>query len=232
MRVDIWSDIRCPFCYIGKRNFENALENFEHSKKVDVVWHSFQLDPTLKTQPETSTVDYFTKVKGVTREQALQMFAGARKMAAEVGLELNSETSVVANSFQAHQLLQFAKTKGLDNEVKELLFEAQFANSDNIDDRETLLKVAADAGLDAKETETALSSGKYADNVKQDEMAAQKIGVRGVPFFVFNSKYAVSGAQPKESFLEVLEKVWEEAKQEEGPVILNEGDSCGIDGCD
>lgn len=207
MRVDIWSDIRCPFCYIGKRKFENALEKFEDKENVEVTWHSFQLDPNLKTQPETSTIDYFTKVKGVTKEQALQMFRGARKMAADVGLELNSESSVVANSFLAHQLLQFAKTKGLDNEVKEYLFEAQFAESKNIDDKDTLIDIAVAAGLDREETGNVLSSGKFADAVKKDEVIAQQIGVQGVPFFVFENKYAVSGAQAEETFLQVLEKV-------------------------
>lgn len=211
MRVDIWSDIRCPFCYIGKRKFENALEKFEGKENVKVTWHSFQLDPTLKTQPDTSTIDYFTEAKGVSKEQALQMFRGAREMAAGIGLELDSESSVVANSFLAHQLLQFAKTKGLDNDVKELLFEAQFAESKNIDDKETLLDIAVAAGLDREETETVLSSGKFADAVKKDEMIAQQIGVQGVPFFVFEKKYAVSGAQAEETFLEVLEKIKKES---------------------
>lgn len=214
MRVDIWSDIRCPFCYIGKRKFENALEQFEDKEKVKVTWHSFELDPHLKTQPEISTIDHFTQVKGVTREQALQMFQGAREMAAKAGLELDSESSIVANSFLAHQLLQFARTKGVDNEVKELLFEAQFSEAKNIDDTGTLTNIAAAAGLDREETEVVLTSGKFAGAVKKDEMIAQEIGVQGVPFFVFQSKYAVSGAQPEETFLEILKKVKKELKAE------------------
>lgn len=210
MKVDIWSDIRCPFCYIGKRKFEKALEQFENKEDVEVTWHSFQLDPTLKTQPEVGLIDYFTKAKGISREQAIQMFSRAKDMAAETGLEFNMDSLIVANSYRSHQLLQFAKSKGLGDEVKEALFEAQFTEGKNIDDRQTLIKIAAGVGLDKKETEEILDSEKFAYQVKQDEMAAKNIGVQGVPFFVFNNKYAVSGAQAPETFLEVLEKSWEE----------------------
>lgn len=211
MRVDIWSDIRCPFCYIGKHNFEDALEKFEHKEDVQVVWHSFQLDSNLQTQPEISTIDYFTKAKGIPREQALQMFDGAKKMAAETGLTLDLEKSVVANSFKSHQLLQYAKTKGLGDEIKEALFEAHFTRAQNIDDEKTLLEIAASTGLDKEETEKILSTEEYAHQVNQDDLNAKKLGISGVPFFVFNNKYGVSGAQSPETFLDVLEKSWEES---------------------
>ncbi len=210
MKVDIWSDIRCPFCYIGKRKFEQALEKFENKDDVEVIWHSFQLDPNLKTQPEVDLIDYFTKAKGISREQAIQMFSRAKEMAVESGLEFNMDSMIVANSYNSHQLLQFAKSKGLGNDVKEALFEAQFTEGKNIDDRQTLLDIAAGLGLDKTETEEVLDSEKFAYQLKQDEMAAKNIGVQGVPFFVFNKKYAVSGAQSPETFLEVLEKSWEE----------------------
>ncbi|UJH91210.1 DsbA family oxidoreductase [Antarcticibacterium sp. 1MA-6-2] len=213
MKVDIWSDIRCPFCYIGKRKFENALENFPHKKDVEVIWHSFQLDPNLQTQPEKDTIDYFTEVKGVSREQALQMFNGAKKMAEESGIELKPETSVLANSEKSHQLLQFAKTKSLGNEMKEALFIAHFKEAKNIDDIDTLVEIANVVGLDKAETKEVLTSGKFLQAVKQDELAAQKIGVRGVPFFVFSNKYGVSGAQAEETFLEILQKTWEETEE-------------------
>lgn len=231
MQVDIWSDVRCPFCYIGKRKFENALEKFENKENVEVIWHSFQLDPHLKTQPERDTIDYFTEVKGVSREQALQMFNGARKMAKESGIELNPETSVLANSERSHQLLQYAKSKSLGNEVKEALFKAHFSEARNIDDIEVLTEIAASVGLDKAETNEVLTSGKFLKAVKEDELAAQKIGVRGVPFFVFSNKYGVSGAQAEETFLEILQKTWEETEVQQ-PVIIKEGESCGTDGCD
>lgn len=210
MTVDIWSDIRCPFCYIGKRKFEQALQQFKNKENVEVIWHSFQLDPDLKTQPEVDVIDYFTKAKGISRKQADQMFNRAKEMAAETGLEFNMDSLIVANSFTSHKLLQFAKSKGLGDEIKEALFEAHFTEGKNIDDRQSLIEIATRIGLDKKETEEVLDSERFSYEVKQDEMEAKNIGVQGVPFFVFNNKYAVSGAQAPETFLEVLEKSREE----------------------
>lgn len=211
MTIDIWSDVRCPFCYIGKHHFEAALDEFEHKEKVQINWHSFQLDPNLETQPELSTMDYFVRTKNVSEEQAREMFQNVEKMAAESGLEMDPNASVVANSFKAHLLIQLAKEKGRANELEEELFKAHFSEAKNIDDKETLLEIAVAAGLEKEAAEQALDSDDLAYAVKQDEMLAQQIGVRGVPFFVFENKYGVSGAQPSATFLEVLEKVWKES---------------------
>lgn len=211
MTIDIWSDVRCPFCYIGKHHFEAALDEFEHKEKVQINWHSFQLDPNLETQPELSTMDYFVRTKNVSEEQAREMFQNVEKMAAEAGLEMDPNSSVVANSFKAHLLIQLAKEKGRANELEEELFKAHFSEAKNIDDKETLLEIAVAAGLEKEAAEQALDSDDLAYAVKQDEMLAQQIGVRGVPFFVFENKYGVSGAQPSATFLEVLEKVWKES---------------------
>lgn len=208
--VDIWSDVRCPFCYIGKRHFEKALEKFEDKEKVKVEWHSFQLDPNLRTSPEISTMEYFTEAKNVTIEQAKQMMAGAKEMGLKSGLDMDLENTVMANSFRAHQVIQLAKEKGLGNEIEEALFKAYFSEIKNIDDEDILIEVAEDTGLSAGEVREALNNQSYAYAVKQDEMQAQNIGVRGVPFFVFNNKYAVSGAQPPETFLEILHKLEQE----------------------
>ncbi|MDT0690688.1 DsbA family oxidoreductase [Salegentibacter sp. F188] len=210
IQVDIWSDVRCPFCYIGKHRFEAALVKFSHRKQVRVEWHSFQLDPAIETQPEISTLDYFVKAKNVSKDQAKEMFDGARKMASETGLEMDLENSVVANSYKAHLLIQLAKTKNVANQMEEALFEAHFQKAKNIDDNEVLVEIATSVGISETEAKDALNSSDFAAAVKEDELQAQKIGVRGVPFFVFNNKYAVSGAQSSESFLEVLEKVWQE----------------------
>ena len=210
MTVDIWSDVRCPFCFIGKHRFEKALEKFPHKDEVAVNWHSFQLDPNLKTQPELSTLDYFVQVKNVSEEQAKQMFHNMRQMGAETGLDIDSNSTVLANSFKAHLLIQLAKEKGLANELEEELFKAHFEESKNIDDIPTLLEIAVSSGLTKDDAERALESDEYASAVKQDEVQAQQIGVQGVPFFVFNNKYGVSGAQAPETFIEVLEKVWQE----------------------
>lgn len=212
MTIDIWSDVRCPFCYIGKKKFETALEQFPHKDAVEVNWHSFQLDPNLETQPNMSTLDYFVQVKNVSKEQAEEMFSNVEKMAEETGIKMDPYSSVVANSFKAHLLIQLAKEEGKANVLKEELFKAHFSEAKNIDDQETLLQIAASAGLDREKAKEVLTSEEYAYAVKQDEMQAQQIGVRGVPFFVFENKYAVSGAQPSETFLEVFEKVWAEKK--------------------
>jgi predicted DsbA family dithiol-disulfide isomerase len=206
MKVDIWSDVRCPFCYIGKRNFEAALEKFGQKNEVEITWHSFELDPTLETQPQLNTIDYFVQAKGVSKEQAEQMLDGAKQMAQNANLDMDLKNSKVANSFKAHQLIQLAKKQGLDNEVEEALFKAHFTDLENIDDEDVLVKIGASIGIEEKITREALSLGTYADEVRKDQMQARDLGVRGVPFFVINKKYGVSGAQPAETFLDILQK--------------------------
>lgn len=229
MEVKIWSDVRCPFCYIGKKKFEVALQQFEQKDKVKITWKSYQLDPSLETRTDINTIDYFVKTKGVSAEQAKQMLSGATQMAKEVGLHFQFEDSVIANSFKAHKVIQLAKSKGLGNEIEEALFKAHFEESRNIDDSEVLVKTATSVGLDETEIRQVLESDAYEYEVKQDELEARNIGVRGVPFFVFNDKYAVSGAQPSEAFLETLEKAWEEYNPK-SDLEISEGDSCSTDG--
>ncbi|WP_037325024.1 DsbA family oxidoreductase [Salinimicrobium terrae] len=209
MEVKIWSDVRCPFCYIGKRKFEAALEQFQHKDEVKITWKSFQLDPTLETRTDINTIDYFVENKGVTEEQARQMLSGATQMAKDVGLDFNLEKSVLANSFKAHKLIQLAKSKGLGNEIEEALFKAYFEEAKNIDDPEVLVNTATSIGLDESEVRQMLESDAFEYEVKQDELEARNIGVRGVPFFVFDDRYAVSGAQPTEAFLQTLEKAFD-----------------------
>lgn len=210
MRIDVWSDIRCPFCYVGKHNLEEAISRFEEKGNVEVIWHSFQLDPNLKTQPQKDMLDFFSELKGVPRDQAELMLGGAKQMGAAMGLDFNIENAIVANSFLAHQLLQFAKTKGRGNQVKEALLRAHFTDAKNIDDITVLIDLAEDSGLEREETDKILRDKTFAPQVLEDQKIAQKIGVRGVPFFVFNKKHSVSGAQPPEKFLEVLEMSWKE----------------------
>ncbi|MDT0650737.1 DsbA family oxidoreductase [Autumnicola edwardsiae] len=210
IQVDIWSDVRCPFCYIGKHRFENALKKFQYKENVAIEWHSFQLDANIETNPEISTLEYLAKAKNISAEQAKEMFAGAQKLASENGLEMDLENSVVANSYNAHLLIQLAKSRHLANQMEEALFEAHFKEAKNIDDKNLLVEIAKSLGIAETEAREALNSSNFAAAVKEDELQAQRIGVRGVPFFVFNNKYAVSGAQASDTFLEVLEKVWQE----------------------
>ena len=230
MKVNIWSDVRCPFCYIGKRKFEKALENFPQKDSIEVVWHSYQLDPNLETDPNTNTVEYFTKAKGVSADQAKQMLGHATAMAKEVGLDFYLEEAVLANSFNAHRLIQLAKSKGLVNAIEEALFKAHFTEKKNIDDKTVLTETGVSVGLEEEEVKEMLASDAFENEVKQDELAARRIGVQGVPFFVLNNKYGISGAQASEVFLETLEKAWGEYQQENPSLIISKGDSCSTDG--
>jgi predicted DsbA family dithiol-disulfide isomerase len=224
MKVEIWSDIVCPFCYIGKRKFEKALEAFTEKDKVEIVWRSFQLDPDMEYVPGQSLHEYRGKRKGVSTEQGKQMNDAMTKMAEEVGLEYNFDKAVINNTLDAHRLLHLAKTNGLQNEMKEELFRAYYTEGKNIGDAETLVQLGADVGLPPVEIRKMLKGSQYKEEVLQDQHIAAQVGARGVPFFVFNDKYAVSGAQPAEVFTQVLNKVWEEEK----PVGVEENNSAGF----
>jgi predicted DsbA family dithiol-disulfide isomerase len=230
MKVEIWSDVMCPFCYIGKRKFESALAQFEHKDDVEVVWKSFQLQPDMVTDPSQNTIEHLAKSKGWTLEHAREMTSYVVKMASEVGLNYNFDKAVVANSFDAHRVVQLAKTKGKGDAMEEQLFKAYFIDGKNTADHTTLTQLATEIGLDETEVKQVLSTNAYADNVKQDIYESQQIGVTGVPFFVLNNKYAVSGAQASETFLGALQKAWSETIQK--PEIID-GAVCTPDGkCD
>lgn len=233
MEINIWSDIRCPFCYIGKRKFEAALKQFSNSESIKVTWKSFQLDPNIETQPNINAIEHLAKAKHMPIEQAEDMVQHVINMANEEGLNFNFGHAVVANSFNAHRLLHFAKSLNKGDELKEALLKAHLVDGKNIDDNKTLISIATENGLDGNAVETMLHSDEFAYDVKQDEMEAQNIGVRGVPFFVFDNKYAISGAQPTAAFLETLNKAWSEYETEKPELIISKGDSCDVDGnCD
>lgn len=230
MKVKIWSDVRCPFCYIGKHKFEAALERFSHKAEIEVEWKSFELDPSLRTQTQINALDHLAKTKGISRPEVEQMTQYAAQAGMEVGLELNFDQSVVANSFQAHRLVQLAKSRGLGNEIEEELFKAHFTNGLNIDDTEVLVQLGVAAGIKEDEVLEVLSSDAFADAVRRDQAEAQSLGVRGVPFFVFNDKYGVSGAQPVETFLGALNQSWDEYAKSTQPIMFEDGPSCSADG--
>ncbi len=210
MKVEIWSDIVCPFCYIGKRKFEKALETFGNKVQVEIVWKSFQLDPSTKPNPGKSVIESLAEKKGLTLDQSRQMHTQVTAMAKEVGLDYKMDKAIIANTFDAHRLSHLAAVKGLQDRVEERLFAAYFTEGKNIGSKDVLVELAEEVGLDAKEVAAALESDAYATNVQADIAEAQQVGVRGVPFFVFDNKYAVSGAQPSEVFGQILSKVWEE----------------------
>jgi predicted DsbA family dithiol-disulfide isomerase len=235
MKIEIWSDVMCPFCYIGKRNFETALEQFSNKNGIEVEWKSFQLDPSLPEVQDSNYTDYLMVSKGLGRPQVEGMLNNVTQMAKGVGLEYDFDRAVMVNSFKAHRVLQLAKTRGLGDAAEERLFRAFFTEGRNIADDDTLLELGKEAGLNETEIRSSLSDERYSDMVIQDIQEARAIGVTGVPFFVFNRKYAVSGAQPPQAFLQTLEKAYEEWREAnpEIKIEVTKGQSCSIDGvCD
>ena len=232
MKIDIWSDIRCPFCYIGKRKFETALQRFEQREQVEVEWHSFELDPSLETDTTVSIYDYLAKHKGMSHSRSVQMNQQVMEAAKEAGLLFNFDNLVLANSFNAHRLIQLAKTKNLGDVAEEALFKAQFIEAKNIDDDDTLIAIGNEIGLSASEIASLLASDAYSNEVRKDEAVANHLGINGVPFFVLNNKYGVSGAQAPETFLQALQQAWAEYEKEHPHLIMNTatGDTCDADG--
>lgn len=228
MKVEIWSDVMCPFCYIGKREFENALARFPEKDNVVVEWKSFQLDPTA---PKRSTDDMYTmlaKKYGKSRDEAKGMVQGVVDRAKTVGLHYEMDKAVMANSYDAHRLIQLAKSKGKGDAIEERLFKAHFMEGADIADTATLQRLGQEVGLDKAEVAALWTGDAFGDAVRSDIQMAQRIGVRGVPFFVVDNKYAVSGAQASDHFLGALQQAWNERP---APVLKEVG---GADGavCD
>jgi predicted DsbA family dithiol-disulfide isomerase len=242
VQVEIWSDVVCPWCYIGKRGFEAALARFDQRDRVEVTWRSFELDPSTTSatadRPDDGT-DYADRLAakyGTSREGAQQMLDTMTARAAEEGLDFRFDRAARANTFDAHQVLHLAGEHGRQDAVKERLLRGYFTEGELVGDREVLVRLAAEAGLDADLTRAALHEQRYAAAVRADEEEAHRLGVGGVPFFVVDRRYAASGAQPAGQLLEVLRRTWAETQ----PLTVLAGDpvtdastdaSCGPDGC-
>ncbi len=206
MKIEIWSDVMCPFCYIGKRKLEAALEQFEGKEKIEVEWKSFQLNPALKTDPEKNTLQHLAESKGWTLDYTKNVTEHVSNMAKEVGLDYNFEKAVVANSFDAHRFVQYAKTLGKGDAAEEVLFRAYFTEGKNTADHMVLVNLGTQIGLDAAELKKVLAGSDFSAEVRHDIEESRVLGVNGVPFFVIDRKYAISGAQPVETFLSALKK--------------------------
>jgi len=206
MKIEIWSDVVCPFCYIGKRHFEKALEQFAGKDDVQIEWKSFLLNPAMKTDPEKNITEYLAEIKGISLQQASEMNAHVSKMAEGAGLQYDFSKVVMANSYNAHRLIQFAKQHSLADAVEERLFRAYFIEGKNIDNEGVLISIANETGLDGEAVAHVLSEKKLSAEVNADIGEAQQLGIRGVPFFVVDRKFGISGAQPVEVFIETLEK--------------------------
>jgi predicted DsbA family dithiol-disulfide isomerase len=212
MKIEIWSDVMCPFCYIGKRRIEEALGQFPHNDEIEIEWKSFQLNPDAITDPSKSVNQYLAEQKGISEFQAKQLNDRVTQTAKEAGLQYDFDKAIVANSFDAHRLSHLAKKHGMQNEMEERLFKAYFTEGKNTADHDTLIQLAAEIGLDRDEVRTMLAGNDFADAVTKDIYEARQVGARGVPFFIFNDSYAVSGAQPGKLFLQVLEQSYAQWK--------------------
>lgn len=235
MKIEIWSDIACPFCYIGKQNLEKALAQFPHKDQVNIEFKSFELDPGASTYDGTSYIEKLAPKFG-GMQQAKQFIAQVTQHAKDVGLTFNFDEMKPTNTLDAHRLAKWAKTQGKEVEVNEKLLLAHFSEAKDVGDIDTLADIAAEAGLDREEAIKVLrDKNHYSQNVKEDQLEAKKIGINGVPFFIINDKYAISGAQPTDIFSNALDTIWEEEnpkpKFETLSVDMEDGGMCTDGSC-
>ncbi|MBN8235090.1 DsbA family oxidoreductase [Halobacillus kuroshimensis] len=232
MKIEVWSDFVCPFCYIGKARLEEALKQFPN-ETVEVEYKSFELDPNAGRNTEPVMHEHLAHKYGRSLEEARGMTANMTEQAKSVGLDFHFDTMIPTNTFAAHRVAQLANEKGLGKETAERFFKAVLTDSEDIGDHETITRLAVDAGLERSEVEDVLNSDAYTEAVRMEEREAHEIGVQGVPFFVINRKYAVSGAQPTEVFVNGLQKAFDE---ENKPAFENlstdDGAACTEDGCE
>ena len=213
IKIDVWSDIACPWCYIGKRNLEAGLAAASEdadAPAVEVVYHSYELSPDTPVDFDGSEIDFLAGHKGMPASQVKQMLENVTGVAAQVGLEYNFDVLQHTNTVKAHELLHFAKEQGVQREVMERLMRAYFTEGRHVGRVDDLVTLAAEAGLDDAATREALESGRFTPAVRADQAQAQAYGINGVPFFVIDGKYGVSGAQPAEAFTQVVRQVRDE----------------------
>ena len=232
MRIEIWSDVVCPWCYIGKRRLEKALDDFPHADEVEVVWRSFQLDPGAPNEPVETVAESLGRKYGGGPDGGRQMIDRVEAVAAEEGMVWRHHDSLRVGTVDAHRLLHLALHDGgpeLQGALKEALLSAYFTQARNVADHAELRAIAVGAGLDAEAVDRVLASDEYADEVWADIAQAQAYGAGGVPFYVVDSKYGVSGAQPADTFRQVLDRAW--AERTPTVQLLASGEECGPDGC-
>jgi len=227
MDVEIWSDIACPWCYIGKRRFEAALERFEHRDQVRVTWRSFELDPSAPREREGERAAILAAKYGVTLEQARQMEAHVAGIAAGEGLGFRPDIVRSGSTFDGHRLIHLAAEHGLQDAMKERLLAAHHCEGLLVSDHDTLVAQAEAVGLDPQEARAVLGSDRFADAVRADEAVAAKLGIRGVPFFVVDRRIGALGAQDPDVLLAMLRRGWEARSP---LTVVGDGEACGVDG--
>ena len=231
MRIEIWSDVVCPWCYIGKRHLEQALAGFAHRDEVEIEYRSFELDPSAPQVPVETTVESLAKKFGTDVAGARELMTRADGAAAAAGLEFHHADTPHARTIDAHRLLHLAKDAGLQGELKEALLAAYFARGESMGDHEVLRRVAVESGLEPARVDEVLSSDAYAGAVEADIAQARAYGAGGVPFYVVDQRYGVSGAQPAEVFAQLLDRAWADAHPTLEVVGGGTADACGPDGC-
>ena len=210
MKIEIWSDYVCPFCYIGKRRLEEALEQTGLGEQAEVVFKAYELDPNSPAVSDTLMTEILAQKYGMSVGEAKKMTDNVVEQAKTVGLNYNFEVMTPANTFNAHRLAKLAEQEGFDKAVSESLLKAYFIDGEKIGTEDVLLRIAEEAGISRERAKAVLDSDEFADDVRMDIAEAQQIGVKGVPFFVINRKYAISGAQPAEAFANALQQAAEE----------------------
>lgn len=230
MKVEVWSDYVCPFCYIGKKQLEKAIEDMGYKGQVEVEYKSYLLDPNTPVDTEETVYSELSKKYGMPIEKVKEMTKGVEERAAVVGLHYDFSKMKSANTLRAHRLAKWAETKGKGQEFTELVLKAYFLEYEPIGKQEVLLKIAEELGLDVKEAEEVINGDQFTQEVEQDIEQAQSLGVRGVPFFVFENKYGISGAQPQEIFERTIKRVAEEKGLKPKLQMLGEDGANCIDG--
>ncbi|WGP09385.1 DsbA family oxidoreductase [Streptomyces sp. SH5] len=231
MRVEIWSDIACPWCYIGKARFEKGLAEFAHRDEVEVVHRSFELDPSRAKGDTALVIDMLAEKYGRSREEAAAMEANVAANAQSEGLGYRTEGRDHGNTFDIHRLLHLAKARGRQDQLLTLAYRANFAEERSVFDGEVLVALAEEAGLDADEARAVLADpAAYADDVRTDEREAAELGANAVPFFVFDRRYGISGGQPSEVFVQALEQAWKDRPATALTTVGDDAAACGSDG--
>ncbi|HVW28692.1 MAG TPA: DsbA family oxidoreductase [Polyangiaceae bacterium] len=231
LRIDVWSDIACPWCYVGKRRLERALAEFPHASDVRVVWRAFELDPSAPKErdPSISHAERIARKYGLTVEQARQSTERLVDVGRGEGLAFDFTHIRSGNTFDAHRLVHLGLERGVQGAVKERFLKAYFEEGMLLSDHGTLLRLAVEAGLDEREAADVLSASSFADAVRADESQARELGIDGVPCFVLDGRFAVTGAQSTAVLLSALNHAWSE--RDAGAADLAEGAACGVDGC-
>jgi predicted DsbA family dithiol-disulfide isomerase len=231
MKIEIWSDVVCPFCYISKKNFEKALSKFEHKNRIDVIWRSYELYPNMLTNPNKTYYEYLAERDEITVEEVELLYDFVLEMAQDSGLELNLEKTLILNTKKAHQLIQVAKTQNLSSEVGEQLFRACFVENKNIDDIEILQQIADKTGIVYTNFSTLLSSKEIINAFSLDIERSANKEINSVPYFLLNDNVAINGAQDVKVFTDMLEKAWKNFELDNQGEFENiNGQSCSMDG--